>query len=88
MELVYSSSAFVDAVNGGIMCYGDGKCRYRHSSRASMVMYSGTLDRPVAMVQVNRDNLEKWANTNNVQYSTYEELLRKPEANKAVRNLN
>ncbi|EER05386.1 Long-chain-fatty-acid--CoA ligase, putative [Perkinsus marinus ATCC 50983] len=67
MELVYSSSAFVDAVNGGIMCYGD-----------------GTLDRPVAMVQVNRDNLEKWANTNNIQYSTYEELLRKPEANKAV----
>ncbi|KAF4750975.1 Long-chain-fatty-acid--CoA ligase 3 [Perkinsus olseni] len=67
MELVYGSSAFVDAVNGGIMCYGD-----------------GTLDRPVAMVQVNKDNLVNWAKSNNVQYSSYEELLRKPEANKAV----
>ncbi|KAF4674242.1 Long-chain-fatty-acid--CoA ligase 3 [Perkinsus chesapeaki] len=67
MELVYGSSPFIDAVNGGIMCYGD-----------------GGLDRPVAMVQVNKDNLINWAKSANVQYATYEELIRKPEANKAV----
>eukprot|EP00929_Paragymnodinium_shiwhaense_P101103 TRINITY_DN63920_c0_g1_i1.p1 TRINITY_DN63920_c0_g1~~TRINITY_DN63920_c0_g1_i1.p1 ORF type:complete len:693 (+),score=66.50 TRINITY_DN63920_c0_g1_i1:91-2169(+) len=44
MEKEYATSAFVNGVNGGVMCYGD-----------------GDMDRPVALVQVNAAELERWA---------------------------
>lgn len=53
MELIYGGSQYVDAINGGIMTYGD-----------------GTLDRPVALVQVNEINLVQWAKSYGVEFGS------------------
>ena len=47
MEMCYGNSSFVDAINGGICCYGDGE-----------------MDRPVALMQLNRPVVEAWAAKN------------------------
>mmetsp|Transcript_8477 Transcript_8477/g.18471 ORF Transcript_8477/g.18471 Transcript_8477/m.18471 type:complete len:779 (-) Transcript_8477:149-2485(-) len=44
----------------------------------------GDMDRPVALVQVNPVELEKWASKAGVQYNSIEELCKMPEAEKAV----
>ena len=49
MEMTYGNSAFVDAIGGGICCYGDGE-----------------MDRPVALMQLNRVVVEAWAKKNGV----------------------
>lgn len=67
MEKEYSTSAFVNGVNGGIMCYGD-----------------GDMDRPVAFVQANTVELEKWAKNSGVTYSNVEALCADPAAEKMV----
>lgn len=67
MEKEFSTSAYVNGVNGGMMCYGDGE-----------------MDRPVALVQANTVELEKWAKGAGVSYSSFDELCRNPAAEKAV----
>lgn len=67
MEKDYGTSSYVDGVNGGIMCYGD-----------------GSMDRPIALVQVNVRELEKWASRTGVSYSDIEELAGSPQAEKMV----
>mmetsp|Transcript_148056 Transcript_148056/g.369082 ORF Transcript_148056/g.369082 Transcript_148056/m.369082 type:complete len:770 (-) Transcript_148056:371-2680(-) len=67
MEKEYSTSAFVNGVHGGIMCYGD-----------------GDMDRPVALVQANTVELEKWAKAQGTTYKSVEELCKLPVAEKAV----
>ena len=49
MEMTYGNSSFVDAIGGGICCYGDGE-----------------MDRPVALMQLNRVVVEAWAKKNGV----------------------
>lgn len=66
MEKEYSTSAFVNGVNGGIMCYGDGE-----------------MDRPVALVQVNASELERWAK-NHYRVRPFEELCKDTAAEKMV----
>jgi long-chain acyl-CoA synthetase len=44
MEGAYGNSSFVDAVAGGICCYGD-----------------GDMDRPIALMQLNKTTTMKWA---------------------------
>jgi len=67
MEKEYSSSAYVNGQNGGVMCYGD-----------------GDMDRPVALVQANMAELEKWAATAGVKYESPEALCRNSDCEKAV----
>merc|ERR1711972_1185159 len=67
MEKEYSTSAYVNGVHGGIMCYGD-----------------GDMDRPVALVQANTAELERWAAAQGIAYKTMEELCKNPTAEKAV----
>jgi long-chain acyl-CoA synthetase len=67
MEKEYGTSAYVNGVTGGIMCYGD-----------------GDIDRPVALVQANTVELEKWAKANGVQYKDVGELCKSKEAVKLV----
>merc|ERR1740121_780767 len=67
MEKEYSSSAYVNGQNGGVMCYGDGE-----------------MDRPVALVQANTVELEKWAKEAGVKYANVDELCANPQAEKAV----
>jgi len=67
MEKEYSTSPFVNGVNGGLMCYGD-----------------GDMDRPVALVQANTAELEKWAKSENVTYKDVEALCKLPVAEKVV----
>ncbi|KAF4724389.1 Long-chain-fatty-acid--CoA ligase 3 [Perkinsus olseni] len=67
MELIYGGSQYVDAVNGGIMTYGD-----------------GTLDRPVALVQVNELSLTQWAKTEGVQFESIQDLIKDPKAEEEV----
>ena len=47
MEMIYGNSPFVNSINGGICCYGD-----------------GTMDRPVAIVQLNVQYTLNWAKSN------------------------
>jgi len=67
MEKEYSSSAYVNGQNGGVLCFGDGE-----------------MDRPVALVQANMAELEKWAATAGVKYESPEALCRNPACEKAV----
>ncbi|KAF4695178.1 Long-chain-fatty-acid--CoA ligase 3 [Perkinsus olseni] len=74
MELIYGGSQYVDAVNGGIMTYGD-----------------GTLDRPVALVQVNELSLTQWAKTEGSNSSAFslhgvviQDLVKNPKAEEEV----
>jgi len=67
MEKEYSTSPFVNGVNGGLMCYGD-----------------GDMDRPVALVQANTHELEKWAKAEGVSYKDVEALCKLPAAEKVV----
>lgn len=67
MEKEYSASVYVNSVNGGILCYGD-----------------GDMDRPVALVQANTGELEKWANGSGISYETVEALCQSPAAQKMV----
>ncbi|KAF4666746.1 Long-chain-fatty-acid--CoA ligase 3 [Perkinsus chesapeaki] len=67
MELIYGGSQYVDAVNGGIMTYGD-----------------GTLDRPVALVQVSEPNLTQWAKSAGISFQSIQDLVTKPEAEEEV----
>lgn len=50
MEMSYGNSKFVDAVNGGICCYGD-----------------GDMDRPIALMQLNKTVAMSWAEENGVK---------------------
>jgi len=63
MEATYSQSVFVNGINGGIMCYGDGE-----------------MDRPVALVQVNNVELEKWATASGVSFASLEDLCKNEKA--------
>jgi len=67
MEKEYSKSIFVNAINGGILCYGD-----------------GSMDRPVAFVQVNLAELRKWANGQNLPFTDDEVLCNDPKVVAAV----
>merc|ERR1712072_1244717 len=67
MEKEYSKSIFVNALNGGILCYGD-----------------GSMDRPVAMVQVNLIELRKVAASMNKQFANDEEMCNSSDMEKAV----
>lgn len=67
MEKEYATSAFVNGVHGGVMCYGD-----------------GDMDRPVALVQVNTVELEKWATAQGTPYKSMEELCKLPVAENMV----
>jgi len=49
MEMTYGNCGFVDAVAGGICCYGD-----------------GDMDRPIALMQLNKVLVMKWAKENGV----------------------
>jgi len=44
----------------------------------------GDMDRPVALVQVNTDELKKWAKNNEIKFKSLEELCKNPAAEKAV----
>lgn len=59
MEMVYGNSKFVDAVSGGILCYGD-----------------GDMDRPIALLQLNKGTVKNWMKENNVEgdYETVKEM--------------
>jgi len=50
MEMTYGNSRFVDAVGGGICCYGD-----------------GDMDRPIALMQLNKVVVMNWAKENGVK---------------------
>lgn len=67
MEAVYGNSVFIDAVNGGICCYGDGE-----------------MDRPVAMLQLNKPVAMQWAKDNGVT-GDWETIKSSPELYKAVK---
>lgn len=49
MEMTYGNCRFVDAVGGGICCYGD-----------------GDMDRPIALMQLNKVVVMNWAKENGV----------------------
>lgn len=66
MEMTFGNSSFVDAINGGICCYGD-----------------GDMDRPVALMQLNRVVVEKWAKDNGIKKS-FDELKDSKELHDAV----
>eukprot|EP00927_Polykrikos_kofoidii_P083888 TRINITY_DN8707_c0_g1_i1.p1 TRINITY_DN8707_c0_g1~~TRINITY_DN8707_c0_g1_i1.p1 ORF type:complete len:813 (-),score=144.43 TRINITY_DN8707_c0_g1_i1:82-2520(-) len=69
MEKEYSTSIYVNTVNGGVMCYGD-----------------GDMDRPVALVQANIPELEKWATSSGVAFDRAEDLCKSEDAEKLVLN--
>jgi len=50
MEMTYGNSSFVDAIGGGICCYGDGE-----------------MDRPIAIMQLNRAVTEAYAKKNGIE---------------------
>lgn len=50
MEMIYGNCRFVDAVAGGICCYGD-----------------GDMDRPIAIMQLNKVVVMNWAKANNIK---------------------
>ena len=56
MEMSYGNSSFVDAIGGGICCYGD-----------------GDMDRPVALMQLNKPVVMSWAKSN-ASGKSWEEL--------------
>jgi len=66
MEMTYGNSSFVDAIGGGICCYGDGE-----------------MDRPVAIMQLNRVVVESWAKKNGVE-GDWEALRESKEVYEAV----
>mmetsp|Transcript_46528 Transcript_46528/g.149452 ORF Transcript_46528/g.149452 Transcript_46528/m.149452 type:complete len:782 (-) Transcript_46528:279-2624(-) len=67
MEKEYSTSVYVNAVNGGLLCFGDGE-----------------MDRPVALIQANLPELEKWATGSGITYGKPEEICALPAAQKLV----
>ena len=66
MEMTYGNSQFVDAINGGICCYGD-----------------GDMDRPVALVQLNKPVAMQWAKANGIS-GDFETIKASKELNDAV----
>jgi len=66
MEMVYGNSPFVDAINGGICCYGD-----------------GDMDRPIALMQLNKAVTMQWASDNGVSGS-FEEVMVSKDLQDAV----
>jgi len=66
MEMVYGNSPFVDAINGGICCYGD-----------------GDMDRPIALMQLNKAVTMQWASDNGVSGS-FEEVMASKDLQDAV----
>jgi long-chain acyl-CoA synthetase len=66
MEAIYGNSNFVDAVAGGICCYGD-----------------GDMDRPVAMMQLSKNETTSWAKANGVS-GDFETLINSKEVYAAV----
>jgi len=66
MEMVYGNSPFVDAINGGICCYGD-----------------GDMDRPIALMQLNKAVTMQWASDNGVSGS-FEEVMASKNLQDAV----
>merc|ERR1712072_382216 len=72
METVFSTSVYVNGVNGGVMVHGD-----------------GDMDRPCALVQINRPKLEEWATGEGIDTSDYDALCTTPKAVKMILdNLN
>ena len=67
MEAVYGNSEFVDAIAGGVCCYGD-----------------GGMDRPVALIQINRTEALNWAKANGVQVKDFDKFLHSKEFYSAV----
>merc|ERR1712072_25888 len=67
MEKEYAKSVFVNAINGGILCYGD-----------------GSMDRPVAFVQVNVVELRKQANAKGLTFAGDEAMCNDAEMEKIV----
>lgn len=63
MEKEYGTSVYVNGINGGILCYGDGE-----------------MDRPIALVQVNMKELQKWAKENGKMPADSVELHRSAAA--------
>jgi len=66
MEMVYGNSSYVDALAGGICCYGD-----------------GDMDRPVALVQVNKRAVTQWASDHGVP-GDFEKILASKDVHDAV----
>lgn len=67
MESAYGNSKFVDAVAGGIVCYGD-----------------GTMDRPIALLQINKINTLAWAKESNIDME-WDSLLKSKELYEAAK---
>lgn len=67
MEKEYSKSIFVNGLNGGIMCYGD-----------------GSMDRPVALVQVNVAPIKNWARDQGINVDDIEKMLQNDRVQKMV----
>ena len=67
MEKEYSKSIYVNAINGGILCYGE-----------------GSMDRPVALVQVNVAELRKQAAAAGKTFSNDEDLCNDADMEKIV----
>merc|ERR1711933_700422 len=61
MEKEYSRSPYVNSINGGLLCYGD-----------------GDMDRPVAFVQANGPELERWGNAAGINFQSLGELCQSP----------
>mmetsp|Transcript_103575 Transcript_103575/g.259755 ORF Transcript_103575/g.259755 Transcript_103575/m.259755 type:complete len:784 (-) Transcript_103575:114-2465(-) len=58
---------------------------YTNGMNGGLMCYGdGDMDRPVALVQANTHELEKWAKEQGLQYSSVEALCRTPEAEKLV----
>jgi len=58
---------------------------YTNGINGGVMAYGdGDMDRPIALVQTNTAELEKWAKASGVQYSSVEELCKNPAAEKAV----
>ncbi len=66
MEGAYGNSNFVDAVAGGVCCYGD-----------------GDMDRPIAIIQLNKVTVMKWAQANGMT-GDFDELRKSKELYDAV----
>lgn len=63
MEGAYGTSPYVNALAGGVLCFGD-----------------DSLDRPLAIVQVDCQRLGAWARRSGVDFATDDELCAAPEA--------
>jgi len=57
MEMSYGNSSFVDAISGGICCYGD-----------------GDMDRPIALMQLNKPVAMAWAKNNGKGDAKWDDL--------------